>query len=153
MKENYIKVYEYQLEYKWNDELEKERTNKKVWIQEILEENNIPYKEKVERYYIFDQPRYISSSMLVSNNREVMGIYVPIQFEAKVKGYIDEYNNTDNLIMQEIPELVDIEFEKEEKNVNEFEKSKKMVNMAMYAVLGIIIIMVLLLFLYGEDIA
>lgn len=153
MKENYIKVYEYQLEYKWNDELEKERTNKKVWIQEILEENNIPYKEKVERYYIFDQPRYISSSMLVSNNREVMEIYVPIQFEAKVKGYIDEYNNTDNLIMQEIPELVDIEFEKEEKNVNEFEKSKKMVNMAMYAVLGIIIIMVLLLFLYGEDIA
>lgn len=65
-------------------------TDGKIWLHEVLEDNNIPYKNQAINFGIQD-PRLPESTMGIH-------IYVPKEFKKQVSEYIKEYNSQSSSI-------------------------------------------------------
>lgn len=69
-------------------------SNNKTWLHDILDDNKIPYKEDIESYWDgwIKAPKY----------KEKVFISVPIKYEKQVLEYIEEYNNLNNIVIDDL---------------------------------------------------
>ena len=96
MDEDFSKIYE-------SDGIEK------IWLQEKLEDENIPYKVVFEEYWTgVKQPEYHVKQC----------IFVDVRYEKSVMGFIDEYNSIDFSIHED--DALTRDFEDVLESVNSF---------------------------------
>ena len=91
--ENWVKIFE-------SHEL-----SKHIWLHEILDEDNIPYVNKIVEYWDGIPTRY-----RFPRYRIRIDIYVPSKYEDVAKKYVEEYNNTIPAIPEELKEIDDAEY-------------------------------------------
>ena len=113
MNDKWIKIYE---SYEYKDS----ELNTKVWLNNVLEDNKIPYKNEIEDYWAGTpkMPKYL----------EKLIFYVPLEFKEQVENYIREYTNSENTITDE-PELINSEdaTEQEIKITNKHQRTAKLI--------------------------
>lgn len=86
MEDKWIKIYECQAT----------EAKSKILLQELLEENNIPYKGQIEHCWTGHRlPKY----------NEKFVIYVEPRFKSQAKKYIKEIDNEENILKENIKEL------------------------------------------------
>lgn len=123
--EKWIKVYECPVP----------QSNSKILLEELLEENSIPYRGDIEGYW---------TGVRVPKYNEKFVIYVDPKFKLQAEKYIKEINNEDNILKDDIKELQTNEnTEVEAKN---FAKKQKMMIMIY---IGIVVAMVLSIMIAG----
>ena len=107
----------------------------KILLQELLEENNIPYKAQIEERW---------TGIRVPKYNEKFVIYVDPKYKLQAEKYIDEINNEDNILKDDIKELQTNEnTEVEAKN---FAKKQKIMLMIY---IGIVVAMVASIMIAG----
>ena len=81
MKKEWIKIYE-------SYELKGSKLNTQIWLNEILRDNNIPYKNEIVNYWEGNprMPKYT----------EKLFVYIPSEFKKQVENYIEEYASSNN---------------------------------------------------------
>lgn len=87
MKNEWIKVYEYS----------NTKTSSKIWLEDLLESNNIPFRNEVKSYW--------EGNVKSPSYKEKILIYIPIDFKSQVEKYIEEYNDENNILSKDIEEL------------------------------------------------
>ena len=128
MNDKYINIYECPVPEKQT----------KMFLEEILEENNIPFETKIESYWLGKRlPEY----------KEKLVIYIPVEFKQQVQGYIDEINNLQNIITEGIEELdVKEQYDDTEKEAKKVAKKQKMM---ILIYVGILLVMVASILIVG----
>lgn len=107
----------------------------KILLQELLEENNIPYRGDIEGYW---------TGVRVPKYNEKFVIYVEPKFKLQAEKYIEEINNEDNILTDDIEELQTNEnTEVEAKN---FAKKQKIMQRVL---IGIVVAMVVSIMIAG----
>ena len=113
------------------------KDNSKILLQELLEENNIPYKGQIEEYWTGIRiPKY--------NTKFV--IYVEDKFKSQVQKYIKEIYNEDTISVDNIEELQtddDTEYEAEKFAKKQKTMQKILIGIVTAMVLSVIIVGIL----------
>lgn len=104
--EDWIKVFEYS---------RKEKDTVK-WLFDLLENERIPYKEELKNKE-WIQGRFVRYSSQVF-------VYVPKDCKEKVEMYLNEYNNSDNIIYEDIDELKNASNNDEEVKMEQIKREK-----------------------------
>ena len=132
--ENWISVYEYNRKEK--DLIE--------WLFKLLEEEKIPYKEELkENWTGYRMPTYHHSIIL----------YVPQEYKEKVESYLEEHDNSDNIVYEEAEELKNVSDEEKEQ-LNEIKKGR--IAQKMLAWIPIVMVIIVIIcgiissFMYGS---
>lgn len=106
MEEKWIKVYE----------VDNYKTNTSVWLEEILKEDNIPYKTEIEEYWVGIRiPKYMQR----------LKIFIPEEYEENIKKYIEECENPNSLDIQNIEELKDVNEDENDKEIKKYNNIRK----------------------------
>lgn len=107
MEENWIKIYEVE-DYK--------KTNEPIWLEQILIDNNIPYNNEIEEYWIgIKLPKY----------KKRLKIFVPKKYEKTVEKYIENFQDSKFIIKDNIEELKDINDDENDTEVKKYNKIRK----------------------------
>lgn len=121
--ENWIIVCEYDKQQK--DSIE--------WLFKLLEKEKIPYKEELkENWTGYRMPTYHHSIIL----------YVPQEYKEKVESYLEEHDNSDNIVYEEAEELKNISNEEEEQ-LKEIKKGRIAQKMLAWIPIGMVIIVIM----------
>ena len=97
LENDWVKIYE----------VDNYKINTSIWLEDLLKNDNIPYKNEIQEYWIGTRiPEY----------RQRLKVFIPRKYENIVKEYIKEYEN---------PKLSEDENVGELKNVNDTENDKE----------------------------
>ena len=106
MEEKWIKIYE----------VDNYKINTSVWLEEILQKDNIPYKTKIEEYCVGIRiPKYM----------ERLKIFIPEEYQEKVNKYIEEFENPNALDIKYIEELRNVSDNENNEEVKKYNKIRK----------------------------
>ena len=122
MEENWIKIYEIE-DYK--------KTNEPIWLEQILIDNNIPYNNEIEEYWI---------GIRIPKYKKRLKIFVPKKYEKTVKKYIEDFQEPKSIIKDNIEELKDINDEQNDTEIKKYNKIRKIGFMLWMGFLFIVII-------------
>ena len=121
--ENWIIVCEYDKQQK--DSIE--------WLFKLLKKEKIPYKKELkEKWTGYRMPTYHHSIIL----------YVPQEYKEKVESYLEEHDNSDNIVYEETEELRNISNEEEEQ-LKEIKKGRIAQKMLAWIPIGMVIIVII----------
>lgn len=122
MEENWIKIYEIE-DYK--------KTNEPIWLEQIIIDNNIPYNNEIEEYWI---------GIRIPKYKKRLKIFVPKKYEKTVKKYIEDFQEQKSIIKDNIEELKDINDEQNDTEIKKYNKIRKIGFMLWMGFLFIVII-------------
>ena len=100
MEERWIKIYEVE---------DYQEINKPIWLEQILIDENIPYNNEIEEYWI---------GLKISKYKKRLKIFVPKKYEKIVKIYIEDFQNPKSIIKDNIEELKDINSEQNDIDID-----------------------------------
>lgn len=100
MEERWIKIYEVE---------DYQEINKPIWLEQILIDENIPYNNEIEEYWI---------GLKISKYKKRLKIFVPKKYEKIVKKYIEDFQNPKSIIKDNIEELKDINSEQNDIDID-----------------------------------
>ncbi len=80
--------------YKYNKKMD----NTVEWLLNLLEEEKIPYRQKVEEVWIGHPTKYRKYEQNII-------LLVPKEYKVKVESYIRDYSNPNNIIYEDAQEL------------------------------------------------
>lgn len=122
MEENWTKIYEIE---------DYQKENEPIWLRQMLTDYNIPYNNKIEEYWLgLKTPKY----------KKRLKIFVPKEYEEKIKKYIEEFQNPKAIIKENIEELKDINDDEIDAEVKKYNKIRKIGCMLLIGFLIIVII-------------
>lgn len=122
MEESWIKIYVVE-DYK--------KTNEPIWLEQMLIDNNIPYNNEIEEYWI---------GIRIPKYKKRLKIFVPKKYEKIVGKYIEDFQNPKSIIKDKIEELKDINDEQNNIEVKKYNKIRKIGFMLWMGFLLIVII-------------
>ena len=121
--ENWIIVCEYDKQQK--DSIE--------WLFKLLKKEKIPYKEELkENWTGYRMPTYHHSIIL----------YVPQEYKEKVESYLEEHDNSNNIVYEEEEELRYV-YNEEKEQLNEIKKGRMAQKALAWIPIGMIIIVIM----------
>lgn len=106
MEEKWIKIYE----------VDNYKINTSVWLEEILQKDNIPYKTEIEEYW---------DGIRIPKYMERLKIFIPEEYQEKVKKYIEEFENLNALDIKDIEELRNVSDNENNEEVKKYNKIRK----------------------------
>lgn len=107
MEENLVKIYEIE-DYK--------KTNEPIWLEQILIDNNIPYNNEIEEYWVGIRfPKY----------KKKLKIFVQKKYEKTVQNIIADFQNPKSIIKENIEELKDINDNENNIEIKRYSKIRK----------------------------
>lgn len=86
MEDNWVKVYEYYTKKDYSE----------IWLHDMLKEKNIPFKNDIETEW--------KGHRIAKYNEKVV-VYVPIEYKRQAEKCIKQYENPNNMKVDEIEEL------------------------------------------------
>ena len=127
MEQKWIKICE---SYEYLDS----KLNLKIWLHDLLDENNIPYKNEVESYW--------EGSVRTPEYKEKLIIYIPSEYQKQVEEYISDYNSPDNILSEDIEEF-ECEDDSELDAQNIENRQRKMLKIMGLVIFGMILTVIL----------
>ena len=106
MEEKWIKIYE----------VDNYKINISVWLEEILQKDNIPYKTEIEEYW---------DGIRIPKYMERLKIFIPEEYQEKVNKYIEEFENPNALAIKDIEELRNVSDNENNEEVKKYNKIRK----------------------------
>lgn len=117
---NLVKVFEYP-------------GTEKIWLNDVLDDNNIPYKSEVKPTW--------EGWIKAPNYQEITYIFVPEEYKKQVEKFIEEYSDPKNILLTDLPNPED--FKKDDSEQEEkFAKSTKFIS-GTNRIIGIIIFLMI----------
>lgn len=107
MEEAWIKIYEVE---------DYQKTDEPIWLEQILIDNNIPYNNEIEEYWIGTRfPKY----------KKRLKIFVPKKYEKTVEKYIEDFQDSKSIIKDGIEELKDINDDENDVEIKRYNNIRK----------------------------
>lgn len=82
MNEDWIRIYEFY-------DCDSSKLGEKIWLNDVLEDNNIPYSNEVVSYW---------TGIKIPQYHEKLCVYIQEEYKKQVLEYINEYDDPDNIV-------------------------------------------------------
>ena len=86
MSDKWIKIYEYYTKKDYSE----------IWLHDMLKDRNIPFKNNIETEW---------EGYRIARRNEKIAVYVPVEYKKQAEKCIKEYENSNNMKVNEIEEL------------------------------------------------
>ena len=106
MDNDWIKIYEVK-DYK---------INTSIWLEDFLKNDNIPYKNEIEEYWL---------GIRIPKYKQRLKVFIPKKYEKIVKEYIKEYENPKSLDVKNVEELKNVNETENDAEIEKFNKIRK----------------------------
>lgn len=106
MEDDWIKIYE----------VDHYKVNTSVWLEDLLKNDNIPYKDEIEEYWI---------GMRIPKYRQKLKVFIPKKYENIVKEYIKEYENPKSSDTKNVEELKNVNDTENDVEIEKYNKIRK----------------------------
>lgn len=106
MENDWIKIYE----------VDNYKINTSIWLEDLLKNDNIPYKNEIEEYWI---------GVRIPKYRQRLKVFIPRKYENIVKEYIKEYEDPKSLENENIEELKKVNDTENNIEIEKYNKIRK----------------------------
>ena len=106
MENDWIKIYE----------VDNYKINTSIWLEDLLKNDNIPYKNEIEEYWI---------GVRIPKYRQRLKVFIPRKYENIVKEYIKEYENPKSSEDENIEELKKVNDTENNIEIEKYNKIRK----------------------------
>ena len=106
MENDWIKIYE----------VDNYKMNTSIWLEDLLKNYNIPYKNEIEEYWI---------GIRIPKYRQRLNVFIPQKYENTVKEYIKEYENPKSLEDENVEELKKVNDTENDIEIEKYNKIRK----------------------------
>lgn len=106
MENDWIKIYE----------VDNYKINTSIWLEDLLKNDNIPYKNEIEEYWI---------GVRIPKYRQRLKVFIPRKYENIVKEYIKEYEDPKSLENENVEELKKVNDTENNIEIEKYNKIRK----------------------------
>ena len=106
MENDWIKIYE----------VDNYKINTSIWLEDLLKNDNIPYKNEIEEYWI---------GVRIPKYRQRLKVFIPRKYENIVKEYIKEYEDPKSLENENVGELKKVNDTENNIEIEKYNKIRK----------------------------
>ena len=106
MENDWIKIYE----------VDNYKINTSIWLEDLLKNDNIPYKNEIEEYWI---------GVRIPKYKQRLKVFIPRKYENIVKEYIKEYEDPKSLENENVEELKKVNDTENNIEIEKYNKIRK----------------------------